>query len=251
MASRRYRGTRRSVAIVLLACLSGPLCAQSHRFSGEVALASQLVDQGLPITPVTPVLQGSISWMSPDGWSAGIAGGVEVRSPGRPVVVLARVSRHWALSDDWMAQAGVHYYDYRAAGSGGIPDRADASLYFTYRDILVIGVSAVRVSGDRGERLLGAAHVDASYPLARQVSVTAGAGVAEAAVGSGHRGGYHHDYRGRDDRIRIYRYGSLGLAWSDGRMRLQLDRHFNSLGTRRAYGTQASVDWVATASWAF
>src|SRR3546814_5676124 len=51
------------------------------------------------------------------------------------------------------------------------------------------------------------------------------------------------------DRVQLYGYGSLGLAWSDGALRLQLDRNMNSLGDRRLYGTQAPSDWSATVSW--
>src|SRR3546814_8666113 len=81
--------------------------AQSRPFSGEVALSSQLVDRGLAISPATPIVQGSVSWMSPGGWSMGLAGGVELRSPGQPVVVLGRVSRFWSISDDWLAHASL------------------------------------------------------------------------------------------------------------------------------------------------
>src|SRR3546814_2601600 len=122
--------------------------------------------RGLAISPATPILQGSASWMSPGGWSMGLAGGVELRSPGQPVVVLGRVSRFWSLSDDWLAHASLLYYDYRAERYRGIPDRADANLYFTYRDTLSVGVSAMRPSGDQARGLLGAADRDVSYPRA-------------------------------------------------------------------------------------
>src|SRR3546814_19718730 len=86
-------------------------------------LSSQLVDRGLAISPATPIVQGSVSWMSPGGWSMGLAGGVELRSPGQPVVVLGRVSRFWSISDDWLAHASLLYYDYRAQRYRGIPDQ--------------------------------------------------------------------------------------------------------------------------------
>lgn len=234
----------------MLACLSTPLHAQSSRFSGEVALASQLVDRGLAITPATPILQGSISWTSPKGWSLGMAGGVEVRSPGHPVVALARVSHFWVLSSDWQAQASLVYYDYRAERGWGIPDHVDANLYFTYRDALTFGLSAVRVSGNQDRRLLGAADLDLSWPLTRHVSLSAGAGVAQTAVASYGPGWYHH-YGYHHDPIQLYGYGHLGLAWSDGPWHLQLGRNMSSLGERRAYGTRASSSWVATLSWSF
>ncbi|HEY9540606.1 MAG TPA: hypothetical protein VIR05_03090 [Luteimonas sp.] len=266
MAPRRRRDTRKGLAAgpaclghrpgllltaTVLACLSAPLHAQSRPFSGEVALSSQLVDRGLAISPATPILQGSASWMSPGGWSMGLAGGVELRSPGQPVVVLGRVSRFWSLSDDWLAHASLLYYDYRAERYRGIPDRAEANLYFTYRDTLSVGVSAMRPSGDQARRLLGAADVEVSYPLARHLSLTAGAGIAQASAGPYRYGGYRYGPKNARDRVQLYGYGSLGLAWSDGALRLQLDRNMNSLGDRRLYGTQAPSDWSATVSWSF
>jgi hypothetical protein len=238
-------------AATLLACLSAPLHAQSSSFSGEVALASQLVDQGLAITPDTPILQGAVSWASPTGWSFGLAGGAELRSPSRPVVVLARVSRAWAPSGDWLAQASLLYYGYRSEGASRTPDRAHANLYFTYRDTLTFGVSAIRVSGNQDQRLLGAVDVNARWPLSDHVSLSAGAGIAQASVRSHGRGPYA--YRGHGygyDHLQLYGYGSLGLAWSDGSWRLQVDRNMNSLGARRAYGNQAP-HWVATVSRSF
>lgn len=235
--------------LAVLACVAGPVHAQASRFSGEVALASQLVDRGLAITPSTPIMQGAISWLSADGWSIGIAGGVEVRSPGTPVVVLARVSRSWALSGDWGAQASLLHYDYRTSHGRGIPDRTEANLHFSYRDSVTLGISAIRASGDPDQRMLAAADVDASWPLTRHVSLTAGAGVAEAAVRSHDPGG--HGYYRDGYRTMLYGYGSLGLAWSNGQWRLQLDRNMNSLGARRAYGTRTPSHWVATVSRAF
>lgn len=234
----------------MLASLAAPLHAQSSRLSGEVALASQLVNQGLAVTPATPILQGAVSWTSPDGWSLGLAGGVEVRSPGRPVVALARVSRFWPLSGDWLAQASLLYYDYRAEGGSGIPDRADASIYFIYRDTVTLGLSAIRVSGDRDRRLRGAADIDANWPLTQHLSVTAGVGIAQANVVSYGHGGYRHPGP-RYDSVQLYGYGNVGLAWSDAPWHLRLDRNRSSMGSRRAYGAQPPSTWVATLSRSF
>src|SRR3546814_13618297 len=100
-----------------------------------------MVVRGLAISPATPIVQGSVSWMSPGGWSMGLAGGVELRSPGQPVVVLGRVSRFWSISDDRLAHASLLYYDYRAERYRGIPDRAEANLYIHSRATLSGGVS--------------------------------------------------------------------------------------------------------------
>jgi hypothetical protein len=232
----------------LLAVPCAPLHAQS-RFGGNVALASQLVDRGLAITADTPVLQGELFRNSPGGWSFGVAGGAEAAS-GRPVIALARVSRAWALPGDWMAQAGLLYYDYRGALGGTVPDRVDANLYVTYRDTLTLGLSASHASGRHDQRLLGAADLGFRWPLAQHISVSAGAGIAQASIGSYGPPGY--PYRAyRYEHVRIYGYGNLGLAWSDGPWRLQVDRTRSSLGARRAYGARSASPWVATLSRAF
>lgn len=160
-------------------------------------------------------------------------------------MVLARVSRSWAPSGDWRAQANLLYYDYRG---NGIPDRADANIYFTYRDTFSFGLSAIRVDGARSPRVLGAADANLSWPLTRRLSLAAGAGIGQVVVRSYAPGRYpRYGY----EQLQAYGYGTLGLAWSDGPWRLQVDRNMNSLGERRAYGTRASSDWLATVSRSF
>lgn len=233
------------------ACLPAAVHAQS-RLDGKIALSSQLVDRGLAITPATPILQGALSWASPAGWSLGVAGAVETRSPGTPVITLARVSRAWSPSAEWQAQASLLYYDYRASR---MPDRLDANLYVTYRDLLSFGVSAMRVDNPRApRRVTGAADATLSWPVAQHLSLSAGAGIGQATITTyrprrpPYPYGAQRSYR--YDHVRSYGYGSLGLAWSDGPWRLQVDRNMNSLGDRRVYGARAP-GWVATLSRAF
>src|SRR3546814_13830287 len=95
----------------------------------------------------------------------------------------------------------------------------------------------MRPSGDQARRLLGAADVEVSYPLARHLSLTAGAGIAQASAGSYRYGGYRYGPKNVRDRVQLYGYGSLGLAWSDGALSLQLDRNMKRLGDRRLSGT--------------
>jgi uncharacterized protein (TIGR02001 family) len=235
----------------VLACLSTPSHAQSSPFGGEVALASRLVDRGLAITPGTPILQGALSWTSPDGWSLGAAGSAEVRS-GEPVVALARASRAWAPSDDWLVQAGLLYYDYRAGSGTGFPDRVEANLAFSYRDIATFGVSAIHPFTGRGQRLLGAADANLSWPLTQRLSLVAGAGIAQASVRARYyRAGYR--YRGRGQvRTQLYGYGNLGLGWAGGPWSLRLERNLASLDADRIYyGTGDAPGWVATVSRSF
>lgn len=243
------RGRRALPAILLpAACLLAsfaPAHAQTPRFGGEVALSSQLVDQGIALTADEPVLQGAVSWTAPAGWSFGVAGGVEARSPGTGVFTLARASRAWTPSADWLAQASLLYYDYRSsAGRATTPDRMHANLYFTWRDTLTFGVSAIRPAGDHPRRVLGAADAEIAWPLGRHFTLSAGAGVAQALVVRGRRYRY--------ERVEGYRYGNLGLAWNGGPWRLEIDRTANTLPARDAYyGAGTPSDWVATLAWSF
>jgi hypothetical protein len=239
-----------------VACAHVPAHAQS-RFGAKVALASQLADRGVAISSATPILQGAVSWTSASGWSLGLAAGTELRDPGTPVLAVARASRAWAPSADWLVQASLLHYDYRRAGGrgrrAGNPDRLDASLYFSYRDSLNFGLSAMRQDGGTGQRVLGAADASLSWPLARHLSLSAGAGIAQANVAAYRRrpypgGGGTYGYR--YDRVQVYGYGNLGLAWSDGPWRLQVDRNASSLGDRRVYGERTPA-WLATLSRSF
>src|SRR3546814_14884401 len=130
MAPRRRRDTRKGLAAgpaclghrpgllltaTVLACLSAPLPAQPRPFSGEVALSSQLVDRGRALSPATPIVQGSVSWMSPGSRSMGLAGGVELRPQGQPDVVPRRVLRLWLMSDDCLAHPRPTDSDYPPA----------------------------------------------------------------------------------------------------------------------------------------
>jgi hypothetical protein len=239
---------------VFLAWAPGVAGAQA-RLDAGVALSSQLVDRGLAITSPAPILQGELGWSFPTGWSTGLAAGVDLRTPGQPVLALARISRGWRPSADWLTEASLLYYDY---GRSGVPDRLDASVYVTYRDAVTFGVSAGRIDHVRGPRILGAIDASASRALGRQFSLSASAGVAQAMVAPARPGGGYPYYPGsygpyayghRQERLRHYGYGHLGLAWSAGAWRIQLDRHLNSLGPRHAYGTGASAGWVATVAW--
>ena len=238
-------------ALAAQACLPAIVHAQS-RVDGKIALSSQLVDRGLAITPATPILQGAVSWAVPAGWSLGVAGAVETRAPGTPVMALGRVSRAWSLSAQWQAQASLLYYDYRASR---MPDRLDANVYFTYRDLVSFGVSAIRLDNPRApRRVAGAADATLSWPVARHLSLSAGAGIGQATITTYGPRRPPYDYGAgrtyRYDHVRRYGYGSLGLAWSDGPWRLEVERNMNSLGRLRVYGGVAP-GWVATLSRAF
>ncbi|MEP6907123.1 MAG: hypothetical protein ABI858_03960 [Pseudoxanthomonas sp.] len=247
------------IPVALAICLPASVHAQSTNLHAVVALSSQLVDRGLAITPATPILQGAVSWTLPDDWSLGLSGGTEVRSPRRISETLAQASRHWRLSSDWQMQASMLYYHYFGNARSRVYDRGEMAIDWTYRDVLTFGLSAARVIGAGDHRPRAAADVNFNWPLGWQVSLSAGAGVAQALAvrppdryAHGRGGSYsYRRYAHLYDNGSPYRYGHAGLMWSDGTWRVELDRIVTDSGAQRLPGYPAAVPWVATISRSF
>jgi uncharacterized protein (TIGR02001 family) len=224
-------------------CLSASLHAQSTGFNGTVALSSQLVDRGQAITPSTPILQGAASWTSASGWSMGLSGSTEVRSPGQMVETLAQVSRYWSLSNDWQMQTGLLYYNYPGNSRSRVYNRAELGVSWIYRDVLTFGLSAAHVFRTGNQRPRAAADADFHWPLAWNLSFSAGAGVAEVLVPP--RPPYSYDHPSH------YKYGHVGLIWARGPWRMELQHIETDLETAGRRGNLDVSPWVATASWSF
>ncbi|HKT27259.1 hypothetical protein [Dyella sp.] len=234
-----------------------PLHAQTNAFSGTVALNSQLVDRGVAITPVTPVLQGAASWATASGWVFGLSAGTQARRPRHGSDVLAQVDHYWLLSGDWRMQAGLAYYTYPGNASARAFDRAEASVGWLYRDVLSFGLSAVTLTRGNNHQPRGAADVDFHWPLPAHFSLTAGVGVAQplpawsysggAAYGTpAYPGSYYYTYH-RQRPSSYYGYGQVGLAWAYDAWRVELDR----IATDPSQRQMAAAPWVATISWSF
>ena len=246
---RLLRAVAGVVLLVAGASLALPARAQSSTVNGTVALSSQLVDRGQAITRRTPVLQGAVSWTLPAGWSLGLSAGTEVRSPGRVVEALAQASRHWSLSDDWQMQAGLLYYRYPGSRRSRAYDRAETGLDWTYRDVLSLGLSAIYLFGTRQHQPRGAADLNLHWPLTRQLSLSAGAGVAQTLAQPYRRYRYGYDYPVRSkSRNELYGYGHLGLLWDHGPWRVEFDRLLGDRATRRQWDAMDASAWVATLS---
>lgn len=266
---RRVIGaTRGLVALCIAVCLAPSLQAEPASFSGAVALSSQLVDRGQPITGDTPIVQAAASWNfviqesasgPPSGWSLGLVASTEVRSPGRIVLTLVQATRYWPLSRDWQMQVGLLYYGYAGRNGSRAMDRAEAGISWAYRDVLTLGLSAIYVIGAPRHQPRGAADVDLHWPLAEHFSLSIGAGISQslAAYGPCRCGyanredeGYEHPYRHYRPPAGHYGYGHVGLSWSRGPWRMTLERIVASPQVQQWGGLDAAP-WAATVSRSF
>mgnify|MGYP001102016855 CR=1 FL=1 len=238
------------LAVAMAAAHPAPLHAQSARLAGTVALGSQLVDRGLAITPATPTMQAAVSWIPSTGWSIGLSGSAEVRSPGRIAQSLLQGSRYWPLSGDWQMQASVLYYRYSGDARSTAYDRGEAGVNWLYRDILTFGLSASRSIGSADRRTRAAADLDFHWPLTEHAFLSAGAGVAHVPPARYSRYSHQGRYRAHDGEG-FYRYGHAGLMWVDGPWRLELERVVTDLGSRWSRRGMAAQPWIATLSRSF
>jgi uncharacterized protein (TIGR02001 family) len=225
----------------MAACL--PLHAQTSSVTGAVGVSSELVDRGLAVSPPTPILQGALSWTSPSGWSLGASAATQIRSPGNVSEALAQVSKYWSLSNDWQMRGSLLYYDYPGNVSAKYLDRTEASVDWIYRDILTFGLSGISLIQGNEHQPRGAADVNFRWPLAWHFSVSAGVGVAQSLPSPYGSYGY--------DRASVYRYGQLGLIWSYGPWRMELDRLATNPGSRQQLGNLVASPWVGSISWSF
>jgi uncharacterized protein (TIGR02001 family) len=231
---------RAFVAALAAACLLLPAHARAGDLGGSVSLASQLVDRGLAITPATPALQGGIAWTTPSGWSLGLSGGTELRSPGHVAESAARVARTWTLSGNWRMQTDVVYYHYAGRLHANV---YEPGVYWVYRDVLTFGLSGVYVASADEHRLHPAADLNFHWPLGGGLFISGGLGIARYAVPYGYPNErYHTGY---------YRYGEAGLLWSQGPWQVEIDRVAIDPGSHRYLRRFAASPWLLTLSRSF
>ena len=235
------RARRTCIAATLAACLLAPVHARAGQLSGQVSLASQLVDRGLAIAPATPALQGAIAWTTDSGWSLGVSGGIEARSPGHLAAGVVHAARAWTLTPNWRMQTDVVYYHYAGRLRANV---YEPGVYWLYRDILTFGVSAVYVAGTDEHELHPAADLNFHWPLAGGFSFSGGLGIARYAVPYG--GTAYDRYR-----TGYYRYGEAGLLWTHGAWQIEVDRVVVDTGARRYLQNFVASPWLATVSRSF
>ncbi|MGH8147911.1 MAG: TorF family putative porin [Rhodanobacteraceae bacterium] len=243
-ARRRRVSFRRHVlhVLVLVVLAVASLRVEAGDLTGEVALGSQLADRGVAITSGAPVLQGALAWNTPSGWSLGVSAGAQTRSPGRVVESNARVSHYWSLSGDWQMQASLLYYHYSGIWHASA---YEADIGWIYRDVLTFGVSGIHAFGENEHRFRAAVDLDLRWPLGYGFSLSAGAGLTRYMAGPyGNRARY--DYSEFH-----YFYGSVGVSWSHGPWRMEIDHMMLSHDVRQRLGEFAVSPWMATITRSF
>lgn len=244
--------------LIVGACLSPATHAQSANLSGTVALSSQLVDRGLPITSQTPIVQGSVAWATPRGWSLRLSASTEARSPDHFTETFAQAARYWTLAPDWQMGANLSYYDYPGSRQARTYDRVEAGMGWVYRDVLTFGLSVIDGVGPGDHQLRGSADVGFHWPLPGHFGFSAGAGIAQYPVVLHSR--YDHDHASSYEydgvtyysytRWDTYGYGHVGLMWTYASWRLELDRILTR-GLKRPRNSFDTAPWVATLSFSF
>lgn len=220
-----------------LAALLDTAGAAVGSWNGELGLASAGVERGLLLYN-TPVLQVGLSYYEARGWQAGVALGVPAHQPSAGLVAL-RGGRGWTLTDDWRAQATLQYFGYPGDAEVRPFDRAEAGVEAGFRDLLAIGVSAIRRrrgGTPQSAHLRWAAEASLRWPLAPAWSLTTGLGATDQVGEAG----------------RFYRYGHAGLAWQAGAWRADVVHIVTSGAARSAlHDGVASPRWVGSMGWRF
>jgi hypothetical protein len=229
------------VFLVAVAATFPLVPAHAGDLGGSASLASQLVDRGLAITSPTPVLQGGVAWTTPSGWSLGLSGGIELRSPGHVAESVARVAHAWTLSGNWRMQADMVYYHYAGRLHASV---YEPGVYWVYRDVLTFGLSIVHVAGANEHGPHPAADLNFRWPLAGGFSLSGGLGIARYAVP-------YDSPRNERYRMGYYRYGEAGLLWRHGPWQAEIDRVAIDSGSRRYLRRYAASPWLVILSRSF
>ncbi|WP_425478188.1 hypothetical protein [Xanthomonas melonis] len=214
--------------------------ALADNVGGAVAVASSLIDRGISIAPDRVTLQAAGYWLPSPGWSVSASAAVQSPSLSKPVALTAQAARAWMLGDRWQLQASVLYYAYPADRQSRSFDRQEASLAWSYRDVLTLSLSTFNFPRAQRSPWETAIDVTANLPLSAEFSVSGGAGVSEfpaMAYGAASAGRYH--------------YGQLGLKWSRAGWTVKLERIYTSNDTPRAQGGPGETPWLGMISRTF
>lgn len=238
-------GTAARRAFLLFAALAAqPGAAIADDWTATVAVSSQLVDRGIPVSAPGPVAQGAVNAFTSSGWSFGASVSYQTQPIGRFSEALLQGAKAWRIDDDWQVQATALYYRYPNNPAWRAFERVELGGTVIFRDVLTVGLSAAeRLHGGGSPR--AALDVGLRWPLTDHLSLAAGAGVARYLVAPYH----YYDGRRYGTGSGHYTYGNAGLAWSDGAWRVELLR-VTANRDRRPFEREASP-WLATVARSF
>ncbi|CAD0321388.1 TorF family putative porin [Xanthomonas hortorum] len=234
---RRHNSTLRHCLLLALVISPGAMAAN---VGGAVALTSQLIDRGISIAPNKATLQAAGYWLPSPGWSVSTSVALQSPSLSKPVAVTAQAARAWMLDDRWQMQASLLYYGYPTNQATRTFDRQEASLAWSYRDVLTFSVSVFNFPRADQSPWNVAIDVTANVPLQNDFSLLVGAGSSRFPAMA-----YGAAESGR------YQYGQLGLKWSRARWTLKLERIVTSSNTPRLQGGPGETPWLGTVSTTF
>ncbi|MBB4132663.1 MULTISPECIES: hypothetical protein [unclassified Xanthomonas] len=236
-AARRHAALRHCL---LLGLIVSPAAAMAENVGGAVAVTSQLIDRGISIAPNKVTLQAAGYWLPAPGWSVSTSLALQSPSLSKPVAVTVQAARAWMLGDRWQMQASLLYYGYPTDQATRTFDRQEASLSWSYRDVLTVSLSTFNFPRADQSPWNAAFDATASLPLRDDISLLIGAGSSRFPAMA-----YGSAASGR------YQYGQLGLKWSRARWTLKLERILTSSGTPRMQGGPGETTWLGTASTTF
>ncbi|MFA0922444.1 hypothetical protein [Xanthomonas fragariae] len=220
--------------LLLLALVTSPCgSALADNVGGTVAVASELIDRGISIAPNKVTLQAAGDWLPSPGWSVSVSAALQSPSLSKPVAATVQVGRAWMLDDRWQMQASALYYAYPADRQSRTFDRQEASLAWSYRDVLTFSLSTFNFPRSQRSPWIMAIDVTANVPISADFSLSAGAGVSQfpaMAYGAANAG--------------LYRYGQLGLKWSRAGWTLKMERILTSDNTPRMQGGPGETPWL-------
>jgi uncharacterized protein (TIGR02001 family) len=219
-------------------CLLAVVAHADGSVSGTVVVGSDYVFRGVSQTYGGAALQGALNYRHPSGWFAGVWASNVDPYPFTSNLAEANVygGIGWSLSPRWTANASYTRYLYPLDHRKKPYDYGEVALSLAFEDRLTATVSyqpdSVRYStlGYVHDRPSMAYELAGRWPLARGVSVVAGAGYYDLThlYGAG------------------YWSGSAGLSYTIGPYQVDVVRFFADPTVYRLFD-DASADgrWVA------
>ncbi|KAB7769395.1 hypothetical protein [Xanthomonas maliensis] len=238
--SAPFRQLQQYSACLLLAL--APLAANAATVGGAVSVTSQLIDRGVAIAPNRLTVQGAGYWLPAPGWSVSASAAWQPSAAGDLAAFTVQGARSWMLDDRWQFQASALYYGYPADRDARAFNRQEASLAWSYRDLVTASVSTFNYPNNRDSRWRVAVDVTANLPLRHGLALALGAGSSDFPM-------LAYDMAGSGR----YRYGQAGLRWRRAHWSVEVDRVViaGGDGIPRGSGGLTDTPWLGLLSYTF